>query len=43
VSQINNQIIMLEEMFESRKHLPIKRPNIKAQVLEQLGNAKATP
>ena len=30
VFRVNNQIVMLEEMFESRKSLPIKRPNIKA-------------
>ena len=32
VTRTNNQILLLEEIFESRRNLDVKRPSIKEQV-----------
>jgi len=43
VTKVNQQILVLEEIFENRRNLKIKRPRIKDQVFEKLRNSIATP
>ena len=43
ITKVNQQILMLEEIFENRRNLKIKRPRIKDQVMEKLRNSIATP
>ena len=42
VAKINSQILMLEEIFENRRNLDIKRPKCK-DVFDKLRNSIATP
>jgi hypothetical protein len=41
--KMNSQILLLEDIFENRRHKNMKRPKIKDQVLNNLNNCIATP
>jgi len=43
ITSVNNQILMLEEIFENRRNMKIKRPMIKNHVMSKLRNGLATP
>ena len=43
VTRINNQILLLEEIFESRRNLDIKRPSIKEHVFAKMDTGIASP